>query len=201
MSGAAVTASLSGFINTHLFQQWLGFFAALVPSDVQRPLLLVLDGYASHYSRDVLDTAARLHILLVFLPLNATHLLQPLDAAVFATLKSKLRNLIDEFAEEGDDDSYSISKAAAIKLASLAWKASKFKNNVKKGFKACGLFPMSLVNMGAQLRHYECNGVLQHLRLAAWLQVKPIVEDSILTLPTPPKKPPNASGLPSAGAC
>ncbi|GMF50525.1 unnamed protein product [Phytophthora fragariaefolia] len=94
--GATVTTSPSGFINTSLFERWLHFFDKSVPSSVKRPLVLVLDGCGSHYSVGVIDTAARLDILLVLLPPNATHLLQPLDLAVFATLKNTLCNLINE---------------------------------------------------------------------------------------------------------
>ncbi|KAE9357769.1 hypothetical protein PF008_g2999 [Phytophthora fragariae] len=106
--GATITTSPSGFINTYLFEKWLHVFAASVPSSVKRPLLLVLDGCGSHYSTSVIDTAANLDILLVLLPPNATHLLQPPDVAVFATLKEMLCKLINEMAEEDDEGCYSM---------------------------------------------------------------------------------------------
>jgi hypothetical protein len=73
----------------------------------------VLDGCGSHYSEEVIATVASLDILLVLLPPNATHLLQPLVVAVFSTL-------IKEIVEEDDDGGYSIDKKTAIKLASMA---------------------------------------------------------------------------------
>lgn len=119
--GAAVTTSPSGFMNTDLFEVWLHFFANSVPSSIQRPLVLILDGCASHYSAKVVDTAAHLSIMLVFLPPNATHLLQPLDVAVFATLKDKIHKLIGELVEEDDNGYYTVSKDDAIKVAIMAW--------------------------------------------------------------------------------
>lgn len=71
-----------------------------MPSTVQRTLVLALDACVSHYSDKGVDAAMQLSILLVSLPPNATHLLQPLDVTVFACLKSKIRNMISELVEE-----------------------------------------------------------------------------------------------------
>ncbi|KAE8986737.1 hypothetical protein PR003_g23986 [Phytophthora rubi] len=137
--GAAITTSPSGFINTYLFERWLHFFAAAVPSSLKLPLLLVLDGCGSHYSEDVINTADSLDILLVLLPPNATHLPQPLDVVVFATLKEKLCTLINEVLEEDDEGRYSIDKMTAIRLARMAWTSSKIGRNIKIGFRTCGI--------------------------------------------------------------
>ncbi|ETN20357.1 hypothetical protein PPTG_21279 [Phytophthora nicotianae INRA-310] len=93
VTNAAVTTSPNEFINSYLFKN-------------------------SHYSTDFIEAAARLDILLILLHPNATRLLQPLDVAVFGTLKVKLCNLIKELVEEDKDGCYSISKSIAIKLAS-----------------------------------------------------------------------------------
>ncbi|KAF4130497.1 DDE superfamily endonuclease [Phytophthora infestans] len=175
-------------INTYLFERWLHFFDSSVPRTVKRPLLLVLDGCSSHYSGDVLETATRLEILLVLLSPNATHLLQPLDVAVFATLKVKLCNLIKEVADEDDEGCYSIDKLNAIELANMAWATSKIGRNLKAGFKACGIFPLSLVCMHERFGLYDRNGAPRHSRLAAWLHVKPTVEKEVLQLRAKQKK-------------
>lgn len=105
----------------------------------------MVDGCGSHYSEDVINTADSLDTLLVLLPPNATHLLQPLDVAVFATLKDKLCTLINEVLEEYDEGRYSIDKMAAIRLASMAWDSSKI------GFRTCGIYPVSLPIMATRL--------------------------------------------------
>ncbi|KAE8957219.1 hypothetical protein PR003_g23436 [Phytophthora rubi] len=71
----------------------------------------------------------------------------------------------------------------AIALASLAWRGSKVGRNVQRGFDACGLFPLSLVKMNARLNTFTRNGAPQHVQLATWLQLKPLVEKEILKLP------------------
>ncbi|KAE8903286.1 hypothetical protein PF003_g12945 [Phytophthora fragariae] len=73
----------------------------------------------------------------------------------------------------------------AIALASLAWRGSKVGRNVQRGFDACGLFPLSLVKMNSRLNTFTRNGTPQHVQLATWLQLKPLVEKEILKLPKP----------------
>jgi hypothetical protein len=188
VQGAAVTTSESGFMNAALFEEWMSFFAGSIPTNVRRPLLLILDGCGSHYSSRIVYAAERLQIMLVFLPPNATHLLQPLDVTVFATLKDRICKLIAGLVEEDDDGGFSISKDDAIALASLAWRGSKVGRNIRRGFTACGLFPLSLVKMNARLTNFTRNGVPTNMQQATWLHIQPLVEESILTLPNPPTK-------------
>ena len=95
--------------------KWIRFFASSVPQDLPRPLVLIMDGWSSHYAPSVLDAAIDAIVYLMCLPANATHLFQPLDVAVFAPFKSKLTSAIDALVEEDDDGFYSINKAHAIK--------------------------------------------------------------------------------------
>ncbi|KAE9034277.1 hypothetical protein PR003_g10189 [Phytophthora rubi] len=188
-------------MNTELFEGWLQVFAGVVPDSVQRPLVLILDGCALHYSAKVVDAAAHSSILLVFLPPNGTHLLQPLDFAVFSTPKSKIRNLIGELVVEEDRAYYSISREDAIAVADMAWRGAKIRRGEgprsgvergqdqlqhRAGFQ--DLWPLWLVKMGSRLNAFAPNGAPRHVQLAAWLQMREIVHDEVLTLPAPPRK-------------
>ncbi|ETM98229.1 hypothetical protein PPTG_19722 [Phytophthora nicotianae INRA-310] len=42
--------------------------------------------------------------------------------------------------------------------------------------------------MGARLNNFTRNGAPRHVLLATWLHMKALVEDEILTMPTPPSK-------------
>ncbi|KAE8907865.1 hypothetical protein PF007_g15257 [Phytophthora fragariae] len=186
--GAGVTGTPTGFLNMELFELWLSIFAAAVPPTVKRPLILVMDGCGSLYSSAIIEHATKLQVVLVCLPANATHLFQPLDVAVFASFKGKLRVLVNEFLDEGEAGSYSIDKATAVSIACMAWKGCKFATNVKSGFEVCGLFPLSLVNMQHRMDIYTRNGTPADIRLAAWLQAEPAIRREILTLPLPATK-------------
>ncbi|KAE8890483.1 hypothetical protein PF005_g9549 [Phytophthora fragariae] len=42
--------------------------------------------------------------------------------------------------------------------------------------------------MGSRLDAFTRNGAPRHVQLAAWLQMREIVHDEVLTLPAPPRK-------------
>jgi DDE superfamily endonuclease len=83
ISGGSVTVAPKGFMNAHLFEKWLSHFDSAVPETIKMPLILVYDGYGSHFNEDVVTKAISLNIILVLLPANASHFVQPLDIAVF----------------------------------------------------------------------------------------------------------------------
>ncbi|KAF4133101.1 hypothetical protein GN958_ATG17712 [Phytophthora infestans] len=90
--------------------------------------------------------------------------------------------------EEDDDGRYTTDKTTAIRLASMAWTSSKIDRNIKAGFKACGTFSLSLVNMSNRLGVDNKNGVPSHVHLATCLHVKSTVKHEVLRLPLRPKR-------------
>jgi len=184
--GAAVTTTEKAFMNAWLFEQWLPVFANAVPTPIKRPLLLVMDGCASHYSKKIVATAEHHGILLVCLPANGTHLLKPLDVAVFSSFKAKLKLLVQELCR--DNAEVNASKATAVRLASLAWEACNFGKNITSGFESCGMYPLSLVRMQNKLANFQRNGTPTEVQRAKWLRVKHVVQQDILVLPAPVRK-------------
>ena len=85
---ALYAKSESGWIDTELFMTWLNkiFFKYVVS---QRPVLLLVDGHKSHITLDVIDKCRENDITLFCLPPHTTHALQPLDVAVFKSLKDQ----------------------------------------------------------------------------------------------------------------
>lgn len=77
-----------------MFLKWVEMLSNSVPESVPRPLLLLFDGYLSHLSLDLIDSGDRLGIQFVCLPANATHLIQPLDIAVFSAFKKSIRAMV-----------------------------------------------------------------------------------------------------------
>jgi hypothetical protein len=62
--------------------------------------VLIGDNLAAHLSPYVTDLCAIHNIRFVFLPENSTHLLQPLDVAVFAPMKRRWREVLTAWKEE-----------------------------------------------------------------------------------------------------
>ncbi|KAE9333287.1 hypothetical protein PF008_g14523 [Phytophthora fragariae] len=145
-----------------------------------------MDGCSSHYSVEIILEAARLDVLLLLLPSNATHLLQPLDVAVFLSFKAKLRRLTEIYV--GETGGNSVDKAEAIKMTSTAWVGCKMGENVKAGFAGCGLFPPSKPRMDPCIENFKRNGTPVSTRLASWLRIKDVVQKEVLVLPTSKKR-------------
>ena len=72
---------------TLLFEAWFTdqFLAYALKT---RPLLLILDGHASHYQPNLVRLAAKECVILFFLPPHCTHLAQPLNKGAFSPLKT-----------------------------------------------------------------------------------------------------------------
>ena len=87
-----ITTANKGFMNSAIFMKWLEHFKRNIPGSVQCPILLVYDGCGSHYNQDIMEKAIELKVLLVLLPANSTHLIQPLDIAVFKLFKTVLKH-------------------------------------------------------------------------------------------------------------
>jgi hypothetical protein len=100
VAGAQITTTATGFMTSALFLKWLSSFSESVPAGVQRPVLLLMDGCSSHYSKAIIFAALQLGVLLMCLPANATHLYQPLDVAVFAPFKKSIREKLRKYVGE-----------------------------------------------------------------------------------------------------
>ncbi|RHZ01813.1 hypothetical protein DYB35_013316 [Aphanomyces astaci] len=141
---AALASTSSGFMNSGLFLAWLKMFSKAT-GDVTKPVLLVYDGCASHYSVDIVDQAQKLGITLFLLPPNSTHLFQPLDVGVFRPLKRNIRAETRQFV--WTNPSRTISKGDAIELACKTWAVSMRSDLCVRAFAATGIFPPNLETM------------------------------------------------------
>lgn len=87
--GAIAKANKSGWITEELFMDWFQHFINHVqPKTRQQPTLLLADGHASHVNNLALvDKARENNVILLIFPSHCTHRLQPLDVAVYKSLK------------------------------------------------------------------------------------------------------------------
>ncbi|RHY22256.1 hypothetical protein DYB25_005971 [Aphanomyces astaci] len=185
--GAAVTTSEKGWTNSYICRKWLSMLNDNIPSTVQRPVLLILDGCSSHYSEYVYDEAKALDILLQFLPANSTHLFQPLDVTVFRPFKQAIRQAVSDVIWT---DVTSISKQRAVSIACNVWTNSTSQSAIKNGFVCTGLCPLSLDKMMFRLSLFKQSDVPEIDVNETWIKRQAIVRDETLLLP-PPKKPKN----------
>ena len=54
-------------------------------------VLIIEDGHSSHISTQVIEEACKNDVYLLCLPAHTTHIMQPLDVAVFKSLKGNYK--------------------------------------------------------------------------------------------------------------
>lgn len=139
----------SGCINSDLFKKWfLKHFLTHAPKE--RPLLLIFDGHKSPVNLEVVETARKENIILLCFPPHCSHILQPLDAALFVVLKQRFASLVGEGCAA--DAHFAVSKKDFSSVLKSAYQIAKEEEGariVKEGFKKCGIYP---------LNHFAING-------------------------------------------
>ena len=105
----------------------------------QRPVLLFVDGHASHITIDVIDLARENSIILFCLPPHTTHALQPLDVSVFKSLKSHFSKAVHALSFTKKD--FIVSKREFARVVKTPFEKAFSMSNIKAGFKKCGIHP------------------------------------------------------------
>ena len=138
--GTLYGSTPSGWFNMNMFEQW--FMQIFLPNALERTgrKVLIGDNLACHFSEDVLEACSKNNIIFFTLPPNSTHILQPLDVAVFAPLKRLWRDTIASWRAEARSLA-SVSKQIFPTLLNRAFSALKAENLVA-GFRATGIFPL-----------------------------------------------------------
>ena len=93
-------ATPSGWFDCRTFKRW--FFEVFLPNVQELPgrKVLIGDNLGSHFSVDVIEATLNNDIAFITLLQNSTHLLQPLDVAVFRGLKVSWHRIICNWRRE-----------------------------------------------------------------------------------------------------
>ena len=85
-------SSDNGYMDGELFKSW--FEEIFIPfCGSRRPVSLILDNHDSHVSIGIIEKAKDNQIGLYGLPPHTTHIVQPLDIAIYGPLKGKVKDL------------------------------------------------------------------------------------------------------------
>nr|XP_029720502.1 uncharacterized protein LOC115262239 [Aedes albopictus] len=130
-----------GWMDTHNFREYINktFHLFLVKQGVQFPVILFVDGHASHNSLEVADLCQSLGIVLISLYPNTTHITQPADVAVFKPLKSEYRQYVEAWKVENPACVLTLPHFGGV--LSKAVETGITTKTIKNGFRACGLQP------------------------------------------------------------
>ena len=145
--------SLNGWISADCFFGWLSnLFFPSVQNKVPFPILLFMDGHASHINLAVSSFCRENNIILYSFPPHASHVIQPLDVTVYGPLNKQWNAALTDFARRYKG--LSMSRTHFFGVFDAAWKKSiENKQAAVSGFRKCGLVPFNpdAVNYGRLL--------------------------------------------------
>ena len=125
------------------FFEW--FFQLFIPNlkegGVEFPVIVFMDGHTSHLSYFVVKCAQENNVILFCFPLHNSHILQPLDVSVFGPLKQFWNKSLINFKGKY---SVTMTRANFFPVFDEAFEKAKGRpNNVKSGFRKCGIIPFT----------------------------------------------------------
>ena len=141
-----IGATESGWMKAETFFEFIanGYVPYLEEHEIQRPVVLFVDGHKTHLTMQVPQYCEDHEVILYLLPPNTTHMLQPADVAVFKPLKSYWREKVHQFQRENVNAVVRRQNVGKMLLDVL----KKLKTeSIKNGFRVTGLFPLNVENV------------------------------------------------------
>ena len=89
-------------MNHQMFFFWLKDIFVPATAHLNRPLLIVMDGYTSHISLDIIHLLNSNSIICLILPPHTSHGLQPLDLVLFSSVKNDWVKIMKNHFKEGN---------------------------------------------------------------------------------------------------
>lgn len=134
----------NGWMTADAFLQYIKgqFLPWLIKNNIERPVVLYVDGHCSHMTLELSMFCRENKICLFSLYPNATHVLQPLDVAVFHPLKNAWKKEVDAWRCENQFMRMKRENFAPLLKQTLE-KMENLSSTIANGFRTCGLQPFS----------------------------------------------------------
>jgi hypothetical protein len=148
-----VTATPKGFMTADIFTQWLQHMITYMDASKENPVLLILDAHQSCCNLDALLLAQEFGVHILCLPGGSTHLLQPLDKAIFKVFKDTYRQLLNDYSLEQQtlitEDKY--TKWTVISKATEAMQKIMSEDRILDAFYVTGIVPYGELRMSKMI--------------------------------------------------
>lgn len=138
-----VGKSESGYITFETLYEYLcnSFNDWLNDNNVERPIIMWTDWHETRNNYYLAKQLQHLKIIMYGLPPNTTHMMQPLDVAVFGPLKKAWSRGAKEFEHQNPDTMITQINFAEVFLP--LYYDCVTADNIKSGFSKCGLYPFN----------------------------------------------------------
>ena len=137
--GTTYGCTPSGWMTDTIFESW--FTKVFIPKvePLSKPVLLTYDGHNSHLTYATVKAAIENNIIILCLPPNTSHALQPLDVAVFSPMKVAWRQVLRKWSRESRLKN--VDKSVFPYLLTNLW-AYVNEEHAIAGFRGSGLYPV-----------------------------------------------------------
>lgn len=138
-----VGKSESGWMTGETFYEFIAniFFPWVLNQKIPLPIILFVDGHRSHLTMALSNFCSENKIILIALYPNSTHILQPMDVAVFHPLKNGWKKEINNWRIENNGQR--VSRDLFAPVLELAINKTLNKEMLANGFRTCGLCPLN----------------------------------------------------------
>jgi len=114
----------------------------------KQPILLLFDGHSSHTSTDLIEWAISKNIILFVLPAHTSHILQPLDVAIFGPFKGHYYRECAAFMHR--HMGRSVTKYDMAEIACTAYLHAMSPLNIVSAFRKTGIYPFNQQEIQAE---------------------------------------------------
>lgn len=142
--GSHYTMSDSGWSNAQIFREYLEtHFLPNVRrgSNDNQVILLIFDGSSTHTSKQLIEWAISQNLILFVLPAHTSHILQPLDVAVFGPFKGFYYRECAAFMQEHMGTV--VTRYDMAEIACKAYLKAMSPANIVSSFKKTGIYPLN----------------------------------------------------------
>lgn len=141
--GWGIGISNNGWMTGQNFFEYIAniFYPWLIQMNIELPIILYIDGHASHLTQPLTMFCMAHKIILIALYPNCTHILQPLDVSVFKPLKSEYVKVAEK--DRSENNQLSVQKEDIANLLYKTLNNLNVKDILKNGFRRCGLYPFN----------------------------------------------------------
>jgi len=132
----------SGWMQSEIFIFWFKKFIEFSKPSAEKPVLLILDGHATHTkSIELINIARANHVILLCLPPHCSHRMQPLDVTFMGPLSTYYQQEVRQWLAMHPGRAVTIHQVA--KLYGKAYTRAAVMQTAINGFRSTGIYPLN----------------------------------------------------------
>ncbi|XP_025406548.1 uncharacterized protein LOC112680606 [Sipha flava] len=140
--GWGIGESETGWMTGETFFEYITniFLPFLNEANIKRPVIVFLDSHKSHLSLHLSKFCQEHGLILISLNSNSTHILQPLEIAIFGPLKGRWKRIVKQWRLDNEKE---ITKSDIPQALSQIINDAGMEKNIQSGFHVISLYPFN----------------------------------------------------------